>query len=55
MAGLLVGMPVGVFLPWAVIVVAVPWPMGNQPPLATRSLVIINHYYNNYYYNYYNY
>ena len=55
MAGLLVGRPVGVLLPWGVIVVAVPWPMGNQPPLATRSLVIINHYYNNYYYNCYNY
>ena len=32
MAGLQVGRPVGV------IAVAVPWPMGTQPPLATEAL-----------------
>ena len=54
MAGLLVGRPVGVLLPWGVIAVAAPWPMDNQPPLATWALEIINHYYNNNYYNYLN-
>ena len=36
-AGLQVGMPVGVLPPWGVIAVAVPWPMGTQPPLATQT------------------
>ena len=54
MVGLLVGRPVGVLPPWGVIVVAVPWPMGSQPPLATRALVIIIYYYNSYYYYYFN-
>ena len=38
MAGLRVGMPVGVLPPSGVIAVAVSWPMGTQPPLATRAL-----------------
>ena len=37
--GLLVGKPVGVLPPWGVIAVAAPWPMGTQPPLATRALI----------------
>ena len=40
MAGLQVGRPVGVLLPWGVIAVAVPWPMGTQPPLATQASTI---------------
>ena len=43
MAGLRVGRPVGVVLPWGVITVAAYavaayWPMGTQPPLATQAL-----------------
>ena len=37
-AGLRAGIPVGVVPPWDVIAVAAPWPMGTQPPLATRAL-----------------
>ena len=37
-AGLRVGRPVSVLRPWVVIAVAAPWPMGAQPPLATRAL-----------------
>ena len=39
-AWLRVGRPVGVLSPWGVIAVAAPWPMGTQPPLATRALII---------------
>ena len=39
MLGLLVGKPVGVLPSWGVIAVAAPWPMGTQPPLATRALI----------------
>ena len=39
MLGLLVGKPVGVLPPWGVIAVAASWPMGTQPPLATRALI----------------
>ena len=39
MLGLLVGKPVGVLPPWGVIAVAALWPMGTQPPLATRALI----------------
>ena len=38
-AGLLVDRPVGVLPPWGVITVSTPWPMGTQPPLATRALI----------------
>ena len=42
-AGLRVGRPVGVLPPWGVIAVAVPWPMGTQPPRATRALNSVYH------------
>ena len=38
MAGLRVCRPVGVLLPWGVIAVAAPWPMGTQPPLVMQVL-----------------
>ena len=38
MAGLWVCRPVGVLLPWGVIAVAAPWPMGTQPPLVMQVL-----------------
>ena len=41
MAGLRIGKPVGVLPPLDVIVVAAPWPMGTQPPLAIQVLTII--------------
>ena len=40
LAGLWVGRPVGVLPPWDVIAVAAPLPMGTQPPLATRTLIM---------------
>ena len=39
-----VGRPVGVLPPWGVIMVAAPWPMGTQPPLATQALNTIKSY-----------
>ena len=39
MAGLWVGSPVGVLLPWGVSSVA-PWPLATQAPLAIRALAI---------------
>ena len=39
MAGLRVGRPVGVLLPWGVIAVAAPWPIGTQPPLVKCALI----------------
>ena len=41
-AGLRVGSPVGVFLPWGMIAVAAPWPLDNQPPRATWVLTMAN-------------
>ena len=46
-AGLRVCRPVGVLPPWAVIVVAAPWPIGTQPPLATLALKSVNNGMNN--------
>ena len=42
MAGLRVGRPVGVLPHWGVI--ASHWPLGTQPPLATRALNTITSY-----------
>ena len=42
--GLRVGRPVGVLLHWGVIAVASHWPLGTQPPLATRPLNTITSY-----------
>ena len=45
-AGWRVGRPVGVLPHWGVIAVASHWPLGTQPPLATRALNIITSYLN---------
>ena len=29
----------GILLPWGVIAVAAPWPVGTQPPLETEALI----------------
>ena len=44
MAGLQVGRHVGVLPHWGVIAVASHWPLGAQPPLATRTLNTITSY-----------
>ena len=43
-AGLQVGRPVGVLLPWGVIVVTAPQPMGTQPPLVMQALMTVHWY-----------
>ena len=45
-AGLRVDRPVGVLPHWGVIAVASHWPLGTQPPLATRALNTITSYLN---------
>ena len=45
-AGLRVYRPVGVLPHWGVIAVASHWPLGTQPPLATRALNTITSYLN---------